>query len=125
MNLLIASDHDLHISMASFKFFLNSAVPQQAPKANDSLVLDARNSQVDETNETDFGTAPPMKSNILEYMNISMELIKSLTQVSFKSIWVRTNLVNKISQFLQPVNETCASRTRANALGAFVGEQCV
>lgn len=57
------------------------------PKDEGSLVLDARNKHIDETNQEDFGkSAPPMKSNILEYMNISMELIKSLTEVSFKSI---------------------------------------
>jgi serine/threonine-protein kinase ULK/ATG1 len=47
------------------------------PKELPQLKLDTTNTPEQEV---------PMKSNILEYMNISMELIKSLTQVSFQSI---------------------------------------
>lgn len=43
----------------------------------DDLIINTKNTE----NE-----AAPQRSNILEYMNISMELIKSLTHMSFKSI---------------------------------------
>jgi len=46
---------------------------------DESLVLDTRRG-------TSVEKEVPAKSNILEYMNISMELIKSLTKMSFKSI---------------------------------------
>jgi serine/threonine protein kinase len=61
----------------------DQTLPNSAPEGTpfsfeeDSLILDARNTTKEPTQQ---------RSNILEYMNISMELIKSLTHMSFKSI---------------------------------------
>jgi serine/threonine protein kinase len=51
---------------------------QNTPTNEDSLILDTKNNEGENDNH--------QRSNILEYMNISMELIKSLTHMSFKSI---------------------------------------
>jgi serine/threonine protein kinase len=61
----------------------DQTMPNSAPEGTpfsfeeDSLILDARNTTKEPNQQ---------RSNILEYMNISMELIKSLTHMSFKSI---------------------------------------
>jgi serine/threonine protein kinase len=59
----------------------NIPIPGMSFDANDEdeLILDAKNREPVENDQV-------QRSNILEYMNISMELIKSLTHMSFKSI---------------------------------------